>query len=596
MLPASPSSAEATLEAVAAMAAEAAVPAPALPDSMPSSSAVAPSATLAESAGQDEPADLQKATDELAAAAVVLAVDLSSDSDVDQDATPSTPVIDKKAAERAKKKEKKARKKAAAAKQREEEEALAEAIKLAAVERQAAMDTATAAEKESYSAQARQPRSISGMFMTAADLPTGLADVNPLRLARVYMDHDTPVKMGDGSPKQIPEAAMQCTDAAELMRKFGYGAGGFMGEVLFWKRHHGVLLGKQKWESHSDNGPDGDTAPMSELWEARWLFPSSAEAKSFHEDMLGASRGERGCGYMDGPDPSEADVPSACHERPDVFSSSEVGSELDGLVLSSNVPRPLPKAGGLHAFEVRRAPTHYLQQHSAVFVVDRVVAKLYVASGINSRDAKGRHIGVSPASFIRLIRVASETISRWLARDSATGREPTFEEIFEECVRAGRMTEAQYDRVTDELASGLKTEAELLTELATSTESGEETAQQPKARSHGSLVQEMGHASFSPGSKARISGLQSRTDLNGMVGEVMQGDAQSGRLTVKVRAISVSGRKGRLQGAPGEWPYELVRVKPANLKHVRCCVSISRPLDYAAARTRCHAFGETSAR
>ena len=92
-----------------------------------------------------------------------------------------------------------------------------------------------------------QPRSIAGAFMTAAELPSSLVDASRLRLARVYMDHDFPVKMSDGSPKQIPAAALQCADASELMRTFGYGAGGFMGEVLFWKRHRGMLLGKQKW-------------------------------------------------------------------------------------------------------------------------------------------------------------------------------------------------------------------------------------------------------------------------------------------------------------------------------------------------------------
>ena len=146
-----------------------------------------------------------------------------------------------------------------------------------------------------------QPRSISSAFLTAAELPTGLADDKYLRLARVYMDHDFPVTMSDGSPKQIPEAALRCADAAELRQTFGYGSGGFFGEVLFWKRWRGVLLGKQKWSCHSDT-PEGDTAPMSELWDMRWVFPSRELARAFHADMVGASREEGGRGYLDGPD------------------------------------------------------------------------------------------------------------------------------------------------------------------------------------------------------------------------------------------------------------------------------------------------------
>lgn len=418
-----------------------------------------------------------------------------------------------------------------------------------------------------------QPRSIAGAFMTAAELPSSLVDASRLRLARVYMDHDFPVKMSDGSPKQIPAAALQCADASELMRTFGYGAGGFMGEVLFWKRHHGVLLGKQKWECHSDEGPEGDTAAMSELWEARWLFASSAEARRFHADMLSASRGERGCGYLDGPEPGLEDTRGACRERPDVFSGAlcEAGGAVEGLVVSSNEPRPLPKRGGLRSPEVGRAPTQYLQQHSAAFVVDRVVAKLFVASGINARDAAGRHVGVTPAAFVQLVRVASEAISRWLAHGRTPGTAVSFDAFFEQLLRSGTISEAQFDRITDELANGCKTEAALVAEWAAATGSGPpggpDGEQRPKARSHGSLAAEvMGEGvALRPGGKVRIVGLQGRRDLNGLFGEVVSlgDDPHSERLTIKVKGVSTGS--GQINVVSGEYPYQCVRIKPANL-------------------------------
>ena len=76
--------------------------------------------------------------------------------------------------------------------------------------------------------------------MTAGDLPAGLVNTDDLRLARVYMDHDVPVTMGDGKPKNIPVAALRCADAAELNRTFGEGAGTFMGEVQ--RQTHAALL------------------------------------------------------------------------------------------------------------------------------------------------------------------------------------------------------------------------------------------------------------------------------------------------------------------------------------------------------------------
>jgi hypothetical protein len=361
-----------------------------------------------------------------------------------------------------------------------------------------------------------QPRSISSAFMTAAELPTGLADDKYLRLARVYMDHDFPVTMSDGSPKQIPEAALRCADAAELRQTFGYGSGGFFGEVLFWKRWRGVLLGKQKWSCHSDT-PEGDTAPMSELWDMRWVFPSRELARAFHADMVGASREEGGRGYLDGPDdPDDADCPGALRERPDVLSGllDQVGCEIHGLVFSMNSPLPLPSPGARF-----KGQLYYLQQLSAVFVVDRVVAKLYVASGFGSRDSRGRHIGTTPTDFVRIVCAASASISRWLAGDSA---------------------------------------------------GGSATVSMPS--SHGSLMAEQlgGGIALSPGCKVRIAGLQSRADLNGLIGTVLPGGPQSGRLAVRVTlqrgVASILSARGALGADHVDvHAHECVRIKPANL-------------------------------
>ena len=416
------------------------------------------------------------------------------------------------------------------------------------------------------------PRSISNAFMTAGDLPAGLVNADHLKLARVYMDHDIPVKMGDGSPKNVPAAALHCADAAELTKTFGEGAGSFMGEVLFWRRHRGQLLGKQKWACHSDEGPVGDASQMSELWDMRWVFPSAADARRFHADMLSASRAERGNGYLDGPNPGEPDLPGDCHECPDNFSAAVdqlLTRNVDALVVSSNRPKPLPKQGGLHSREVLCAQTHYLQTHSAVFVVDRVVAKVFVASGIASRDARGRHIGVSPVDFVQILCAASESISRWLAQDAvAGGGADSFDAFFEQLLQAGSITESQLDRVTDELASGIKTEAQLLAEWSDSAECDDETDQKPKARSYGSLATEqMGDNAFvlSAGAKVRIQGLVGRKDLNGLIGTVMEADPGSERVTVKVAPVSTAGT-GPLQCEKGKAPHEFVKIRPTNLQ------------------------------
>ena len=37
----------------------------------------------------------------------------------------------------------------------------------------------------------------------------------------------------------------------------------------------------------------------------RWVFQNTADAESFHKDMLFASRADSGNGYLDGPDCKE---------------------------------------------------------------------------------------------------------------------------------------------------------------------------------------------------------------------------------------------------------------------------------------------------
>ena len=193
-----------------------------------------------------------------------------------------------------------------------------------------------------------------------------------------------------------------------------------------------------------------------------------------------------------------------------------------------------------------------------------------------SRHSKPRgrtraHVGVTPAAFVQLVRVASEAISRWLAHGRTPGTAVSFDAFFEQLLRSGTISEAQFDRITDELANGCKTEAELVAEWAAATGSGPpggpDGEQRPKARSHGSLAAEvMGEGvALRPGGKVRIVGLQGRRDLNGLFGEVVSlgDDPHSERLTIKVKGVSTGS--GQINVVSGEYPYQCVRIKPANL-------------------------------
>jgi hypothetical protein len=148
----------------------------------------------------------------------------------------------------------------------------------------------------------------------------------------------------------------------------------------------------------------------------------------------------------------------------------------------------------------------------------------------------------------------------------------TFDAFFEQLLQAGKLTESQLDRVTDELASGVKTEAELLAEWADSAgcDAATETDRRPKARSYGSLeAEQMGDntLALSAGAKVRIKGLVGRRDLNGLIGTVTETDPHSERVTVKVAPVSTTGT-GPLQWATGKAPHEFVRIRPSNLQPV----------------------------
>lgn len=63
----------------------------------------------------------------------------------------------------------------------------------------------------------------------------------------------------------------------------------------------------------------------------RWVFQNTADAESFHKDMLFASRADSGNGYLDGPD---------CKEIP--LSDGAVPMSECAVLYTSN-PRKRPK-------------------------------------------------------------------------------------------------------------------------------------------------------------------------------------------------------------------------------------------------------------
>lgn len=112
-------------------------------------------------------------------------------------------------------------------------------------------------------------------------------------IARTYMDKAQPVTMNDGTPKPLPPGVSSVNTIVtmtpnQLVQKFGEGQGIFYGESAFWKRYHGILLGKHKWEGSGKL--ETDTTTVSELWDMRWLMATPEDAKNFCRDMLEVSK------------------------------------------------------------------------------------------------------------------------------------------------------------------------------------------------------------------------------------------------------------------------------------------------------------------
>jgi hypothetical protein len=84
------------------------------------------------------------------------------------------------------------------------------------------------------------------------------------------MDKNIPVTMSDGSPKPLPPGMTSVDRFAnmtpsQLVQYYGPDNGTFWGELAFWKRYNGILLGKHKWEAEGDM--DSDTNTCSEVWD-----------------------------------------------------------------------------------------------------------------------------------------------------------------------------------------------------------------------------------------------------------------------------------------------------------------------------------------
>jgi hypothetical protein len=131
-----------------------------------------------------------------------------------------------------------------------------------------------------------QGGSIKSMFMTheqlmQCNLQVGMGAAPSLRLARSFMDKKGPVCLGDGTPKHInalPKEAQEILDSGlrpsdedmcTALNAWGIGhdqggLGTYFGEVAFWQKWKGELLGKQKWEAHAQT-PARDIATLQEL-------------------------------------------------------------------------------------------------------------------------------------------------------------------------------------------------------------------------------------------------------------------------------------------------------------------------------------------
>ena len=256
-------------------------------------------------------------------------------------------------------------------------------------------------------------------FLTADDLRQvdGLNVFQPgkprMRIARSFMNKSGPVQMSDGSPKEIPPqvgplSALLNMSAAQLNRKFGMGAGTFFGEIVFWKKYGGVILGKQKWES-GEGMMMNDTAKCSEVWDMRWVFKTSEGARGFFQDMVDASRAEDGNGIFD----SNSEFTMKPAERASLSSNIDT----DCVAVTISYPRKRPKnlnnpTSSMAAAEMFADPPAFLQQYGAVFVVDRVVVKLYTIEGFNNQQGPLKRSVLFGKDG--LINRAALTIQEWL--------------------------------------------------------------------------------------------------------------------------------------------------------------------------------------
>ena len=232
-------------------------------------------------------------------------------------------------------------------------------------------------------------------------------------LARSYMNKQGPVSMNDGSPKALPpgvsniESILHMTP--EQLRDLCGGnknAGSFFGELVFWQRHNGILLGKHKWETVGEH--NGDKETLSELWDMRWVFPTTEEAQQFQLEMLDATRSEDNDGYLD----SLQELSMKPSER----KSLDVNLLMHSVdpVLCGNTPKR-KKKGMQDQINQISDPTQYLQQYNVTFVIQNVVVKLYTITGFNNQQSK-----LKRSSFFGpkgLINITSQAIREWLTNE-----------------------------------------------------------------------------------------------------------------------------------------------------------------------------------
>jgi len=258
------------------------------------------------------------------------------------------------------------------------------------------------------------------MFLSKAsiqrcrDLQVGNPGEPRFEMARVFMDKDQPINMSDGTPKEVSSGMSKSPGMIQdlvqmskalpttkfcgfLNTQYGSGAGTYLGEVVFWKKWGGVSLGKQKWEAHGqDLIPSmkmhgGDTAMLSELWDMRWVFPTCKQAAGFHADMLTASRAEDNKGYLDG--------------------MSEVAvtrSDLNELVMVQNKRKRKPKR---ITAEFANRPADFTSQFGIVYRVDRVVVRLYGATGVDCKQ------NLKQESALQLAIIASDVVNQFIDPD-----------------------------------------------------------------------------------------------------------------------------------------------------------------------------------